>query len=128
MEYRVTRQNRPRILDFLSRLDIAKDWVITIEPFRKKRSLNANARLWALHGLAAEVTGYAVEELHELMLKRHFGTKEVEVGGVVMEFPAKRSSVRNVKEFAEFMESVESFYICELGVWFDADAPARQAA
>jgi hypothetical protein len=34
----------------------------------------------------------------------------------------KRSSQRNKKEFAEFMEKVEAFYISELGVYLEQAA------
>ena len=33
--------------------------------------------------------------------------------------PLKRSSQRNRKEFGEFMEATEAWYITEFGVWLD---------
>jgi hypothetical protein len=71
--------------------------------------------------LAAEVTGYTPEEMHELMLKQFFGTKVVEVKGVSMEVPAKRSSARDKDEFRVFLDGVENFYAAELGVWLGKD-------
>lgn len=55
------------------------------------------------------------------MLSKFYGTKEIEVGGVRKEVPAKRSSARNKQEFREFLDNVENFYASELGVWLGQD-------
>jgi hypothetical protein len=92
-----------------------------VGPIREQRTLPQNSRLWALHHLASQATGYAPDELHELMLSKFFGTKTIEVGGVVREVPAKRSSVRDKQEFREFLDNVENFYASTLGVWLGHD-------
>ena len=88
---------------------------------RHPRTLPQNSRLWALHALASKETGYTPDELHELMLAKFFGTKEVEVGGARQTVPAKRSSARDKAEFRAFLENVENFYAAELGVWLGQD-------
>lgn len=98
-------------------------WEVSIQPHRKKRGPNANGRLWALHTLAANHTGYSPEEMHEHALCRHFGFDEKQVidpltGEIEMKrIPLKRSSSRDTKEFAEFMEQTESWYISAFGVF-----------
>jgi hypothetical protein len=77
--------------------------------------------LWALHTLASKQTGYTPDELHEMMLAKFFGTKEIEIGGGRVVVPAKRSSTRDKAEFREFLENVENFYASELGVWLGKD-------
>ena len=102
-------------------------WEVSIQRHRKKRSNPANSRLWALHTLAANHTGYSPEEMHEHALARHFGFDEKEVidpltGEVERKrIPLKRSSSRDTKEFAEFMESTESWYITAFGVFLGDD-------
>ena len=91
---------------------------------REQRSLSQNSRLWALHTLASKETGYTPEELHELALSRHFGTKEINVGGFSKIVPLKRSSSREKKEFHEFLEATEAFYAAELGVWLGQEEMA----
>lgn len=86
-------------------------------PIRVQRSLPQNSRLWALHTLASRETGYTPDELHELMLCKFFGTKDVELGGIKRTVPLKRSSARDKQEFREFLDAVEMFYASELGVW-----------
>ncbi len=115
--YTLTAASAPGLLKRLASLDLSKPWVVTIERPRSRRSMSQNARLWALHMLASEATGYAPEEMHELALCRHFGSEEYEVGGVRHIRPLKRSSVRDKKDFAEFMEATETWYITEFGVW-----------
>lgn len=93
-------------------------------PVREQRTLSQNSRLWALHQLASEYTGYTPDELHELMLSKFFGTKEIEVKGARVTVPAKRSSTREKQEFREFLDNVENFYASELGVWLGQDEVA----
>ena len=98
-----------------------------IGPVVKQRTNTQNARLWLLHTEAGKVTGYSVEEMHEFALCRHFGCTEVErkdlfTGEITMKrIPNKRSSTRNTKEFAEFMEATEAWYGADFGVWLGQD-------
>jgi len=91
-------------------------WDVTIKPWRAKRSLQANKRLWALHKLAAEHTGHSVDEMHDFCCRKFLPAGLIKVGGEEIEV-AGRSSKLNTKEFAEFMEQCEAFYISELGVF-----------
>jgi hypothetical protein len=108
-------EQRDRLIQFLARQ--IPPFQIELGDVRQQRTLSQNARLWALHSLAAKETGYAPDELHELMLAKFFGTKEVQVGDHRMTVPLKRSSTREKKEFREFLDNVENFYASELGVW-----------
>jgi len=120
-----SEQRRARALDILGKLPLAQPWEVTIAPHKERRSSLQNARLWALHTRAGEVTGYAPEEMHEIALCRHFGYTEREcknplTGEIELRrIPNKRSSQRDKKEFAGFMEATEAFYISELGVWLE---------
>lgn len=93
-------------------------------PIREQRSMSQNSRLWALHALAAKSTGHSAEEMHEFALCRHFGSAEVKIGGIVRQIPNKRSSTRERKEFAEFMETTESWYAADFGVWLGQEETA----
>jgi hypothetical protein len=110
-----TADQRKRLVSFLENRDLPIQ--VDIGPVRTPRSTSQNSRLWALHALASKETGYAPEELHELMLCRHFGTREIDVSGHRMTVPLKRSSTREKREFREFLDAVETFYASELGVW-----------
>jgi hypothetical protein len=112
-------EQRERLLQFLAKR--IPPFQVEIGDIRHQRTIGQNSRLWLLHSLAAKVTGYGPDELHELMLAKFFGTKEVEVGGHYLTVPLKRSSTREKKEFREFLDNVETFYASELGVWLGQD-------
>jgi hypothetical protein len=57
--------------------------------------------------------------MHEFALCRHFGYVDKECGGIALKVPMKRSSSRDTKEFAEFMEATEAWYITEFGAWLE---------
>lgn len=119
-----TEQHREFAARFIAKVDVAKPIEVIVREFVAQRTSNQNARLWALHGLAAQHTGHAPDEMHEFALMRHFGTKEVSAGGITRLVPLKRSSTRNKAEFARFMEATEAWYIDEFGVWLDQQRAA----
>ena len=97
-------------------------WDVSISPHVDRRTNNQNARLWALHGKAAAEVGCGADEMHQEMLCEFFGAIEVKMpSGQIRRVPVKRSSQRDKKEFAAFMEFVESFYIAKLGVFLGDD-------
>ena len=116
-----TEQQRTHLSGFVSRQPVP--FQATVGPLRERRSIGQNARLWALHSLASQHTGYSAEEMHEFALCRHFGYVEQERTDLLTgeignkRVPKKRSSARDKKEFAEFMEATEAWYGTELGVW-----------
>jgi hypothetical protein len=112
-------EQRDRLIQFIGRRELP--FQAEIGQVREQRSLSQNSRLWALHQLASKETGYAPDELHELMLCKFFGTKEVEFAGIKRTIPLKRSSSREKAEFREFLDAVENFYAAELGVWLGKD-------
>ena len=117
-----TSDQRDRLFQFLAKRDLPMQ-VEVGEP-REHRSVSQNSRLWALHSMAAKETGYTPDELHELMLAKHFGTKSVQIGDKFFEVPAKRSSTREKQEFREFLDFVENFYAAELGIWLGMEEAA----
>jgi hypothetical protein len=114
---------RRNVSAFIAKLPFEKPVEVFVRDYIEKRSLEQNARLWALHSKAGDFVGCTAEEMHEDMLRMVYGYKEVTMpSGHVERVPLKRSSTRNRKEFAEFMEKVEAFYIAELGVYLEQAA------
>lgn len=114
-----TDDQHRKLLSFLRARPVP--YQIDFGPIREQRTLPQNSRLWALHQLASKETGHTPDELHELMLCKFFGTKDVEFAGIKRTVPLKRSSVREKAEFREFLDQVENFYASELGVWLGKD-------
>ena len=115
-----TPEQCARLVQFIAKRELP--FQVEVGPVREQRSVSANSRLWALHQMASRVCGHSPDELHEIMLLKFFGSREIEVGGIKREVPLKRSSTREKAEFREFMDNVENFYASELGVWLDQAA------
>ena len=125
-QFQVTaEQQRDFLLRFLPKQQLPL--LVTVGPLRKRRTSKSNARLWALHSAASELTGYTPEEAHEEMLCAHYGYTEKErknpwTGKIeIKRIPLKRSSTRDTQEFAKFMDFVERFYGDNLGVWLSGE-------
>jgi hypothetical protein len=113
---------REHVVSYVSKAPTQPPTEVTVRPYVEKRSLEANSRLWALHSLAGEFVGCSADDMHEEMLCRIYGYSEVKMpSGYIKRKPLKRSSQRNKKEFREFMDQVEAFYISELGVYLDME-------
>lgn len=61
----------PLIIETIKTLDEDKEYVITIEPFKQKRSLNANALCWKLCTEIADILRTDKDSVYLLMLKRY---------------------------------------------------------
>ena len=115
-------QRRDYAIKVLSKLPVedGEVWDVVIGRHIARRSLTQNARLWLLHTAAAKHVGCSPDDLHEDRLCAVFGYTEVKLpSGVIKQVPLRRSSDLNKKEFGEFMEQVEAFYISELSVFLD---------
>lgn len=108
-------QKRDRVAGLIGKLPPEQVWSVIVKPYERKRSDDANRRLWALHKLAAEHTGHSVDEMHEAMCWRFLPRKTVEILGQTVEVRGASSKL-TVKGFRDFMDQVEAFYIAELGV------------
>lgn len=114
-------EQRDRLIAFLAKRDLP--FQVDFGPIREQRSVSQNSRLFALHAMVAKETGNTVEDMHEEALCRHFGFTEVKMPtGWIKRVPLKRSSTREKKEFAEFMEATEIWYASEFGCWLGKES------
>lgn len=114
-----TAEQFDRLLAILRRMQLPLE--VIARPWHDRRTNEQNARLWNLHTLAGQHTGYSPDEMHEEALCKHFGyTEKKMLSGWIKKVPLKRSSLRNKKEFREFMDATEMWYASEFGVWLDA--------
>lgn len=101
----------------LNKLDPNRPWEVIVRQWKKSRTNEQNA---ALFGCAYkhihESTGTDVDEIHEEMCKRFFGTVEIEILGKVKTLPARTTTrdehgQRDVlpwDRFSDFYTFVES--------------------
>lgn len=109
-------QTRARAIEAIANLDYSKPKQVDISDYRRRRSLNANARYWA--GVVtpiADHTGHTPEEIHEILKEQFCPAKEIELSG--KQFMRKSTTALNVTEFMDYCTRCEVFAI-ELGVSF----------
>lgn len=112
----ILRKERHRDLtgavSYLSTLPRDKEFRVLVKEMKPRRTESQNSLLWAIYDQMLEdeqFGGWMKDELHEEMLKRHFGTEERVVFGMIREFPQRRSSGLSKQEFSELVESVLRF-------------------
>ena len=91
---------------------------LSIKPYKPTRSQVQNRRYFKILTEIARVSGHQTEELHEMFKAKFLGTQLNELAGETVTH--QRSSTKlTTKEFAEYMERVESWAIETLGVWLE---------
>ena len=92
---------------------------VTIKEYRKDRSLEQNAYLWAMHQAASEELGYTAGEMHVYCCRESLGTRMVlgqeEVVTTTCGWDGEKL---NVADIAKFITEVEAMYI-SLGIRLD---------
>ena len=94
---------------------------VVIRPHKKDRTLEQNARVFALHNAAARHTGEDVDVLHHIACKTYLGVRVIERQGKQWEiintttnyYDPETMTTRklNVAEMGDFMTKLERTYI-----------------
>jgi hypothetical protein len=97
-------------LDALMKLrDGEKRWEVTVKPYRKKRSSQANAFYWScVVTPLAEFAGYTPDEMHEEILMAYTGTEVREFNGHRREFPKRRTTTPDKMDTMDFKGLIET--------------------
>jgi len=105
------------VLRELGLLDLKKPWLVQVEPWVARRSLDQNAFLHAVPlRLICNHTGHSIDEMKDYLLMEAFGTVEKDVLGKIIVRPVKRSSDLNTKEFSWFLDWIENWAIETVGL------------
>lgn len=131
-----------RVVHALEDLPEAKGWRVLIEEVKCERSLQQNKYLWVIYTEISKVTGYEKQDIHEDILKRHFGVRLKKVPRCrdfpegLKEIPIRttttdehgRRSVLSKFQFIELVDFVKR-YAAEAGVYIaDSDEYLQEAA
>ena len=105
---------RQRVSDLVDALDLGKPWSVTIEPFKKKRSLSQNALYWKWVGIIADETGNDNDDIHEAFKGMFLTPRSVQIGNESREI---RSTARqNTDEMKGYMDKVYAYATSQLGI------------
>ena len=115
-----TPQHRARLLAEIGQLQFRKGrgYMVVFEPIDMNTVAGQKRRLRSIEREICDHTGHDMEEVHERLLARKYGTKEVDLGnGRTMHQPARRSSDMGYQEIVDYIDWVISIGI-EYGVEF----------
>lgn len=91
-----------------TKVDSVNPYAVWIAPYKKIRSLEANAKYWSLVGLVAEATGHDREVLHVYFKRQAFGVRVEQIGEEMVEFvPSSAKATKG--DFSELIEFVQRF-------------------
>ena len=109
---------RRRVISFLSNLNIEKPWEITIEPYRKKRSLSQLRLMWLWIGEVAEHvrehTGMDSEDVHAFLKEKFLPPRIIEIAGEAVEY--RTTTKLTTAEMSEYMDRIYAWATTELGL------------
>lgn len=115
-----TPMHASRLIAHIGQMQYRADrgFMVTFEPINLASVAGQKTRLRAVEREICEHTGHDMEEVHERLLARRFGTEQVELGnGKTMDRPARRSSDMGMAELIDYIDYVISIGR-EIGVEF----------
>ena len=96
-------------LDYLLNLRDKGKLTVTIQKYRKKRSLNANAYYWSVCiPTLAEHFGYLHEEMHTAILGTYTGWEERTFRGHTLFTPRRTSTTPEVMDTMDFQGLIQT--------------------
>lgn len=108
---------RDNALAEIQALNLTRPWVVDIQPYHPKRSVEQNAYFHAVPlKLITEHTGYSLEDMKDYLLMEAFGDEMTEVMGRNVIRPLKRTSDLTTKEFSWFIEWTAAWAMNTLGL------------
>jgi len=98
-------------------LEGGRKWQVTIEPFKKKRTLSQNALMWKWIGEVANLvhkeTGQDADDIHEFFKTKFLPARIVEIAGETIE---RRTTTKlSTQEMSDYMTKIHAFVTSELG-------------
>lgn len=111
-----TEQDRARLIEVISALNLTKPWEVVIRRKRARRSLSENAWMHAMFQEIAEGTGNTIEDVKEAYKAMFLGHVPVMMGG--QEHMVVRSTTSlDTKEAAAFCKQIHAHALTELGIY-----------
>jgi hypothetical protein len=119
-------------LDYLLSIRDTGKYRVTVEKYRKKRSLDANRYYWScVVTPLAEHTGFTREEMHEELLGSYYGWETKSIRGHQRDFPRRRSTSPETADTMDFMGLIQTGQqiAAELGIILpDQEHPEQENA
>lgn len=119
-------EQRDAIASLVGKLDMSKPWSVTVEPYRKKRSLNQNALYWKWVGIIARETGNSNDDVHEALKAKFCPPRSITLGDE--ERQIRSTAKATTAEMQAYMDQVYAFATTELGILLPIPEEMHRAA
>jgi NinB protein len=116
ISWTINHVNREALIDKIRLLDITQLWQCEIRLKKSKRTVDQNARLWAIYKQIAEHIGLDSDEVHQLCGYK-FLRYQKDVNGKTGEFITSTTKL-NTAEMAFFQEQI-SRWALDLGIYIE---------
>ena len=116
-------------IDFLTGLNLGgKEWDVTVEPHRKKRTNPQNSWMHDMFGAIARETGNSARAVKDFYCEEFLGLVEVTLGGKTR-MTRRSTTTLKTKEASEFCAQIHAHAATELGIFLrHPDDMGRDAA
>lgn len=109
---------RGRVQQLIAGLDLSKPWSVTVEPFKKKRSLSQNSLYWLWLNetvkIVSQETGNDSDDLHEFFKRKFLAPTVIEINGETVQ---KWTTTKlTTQEMTDFINKVYAWVTGELGI------------
>jgi hypothetical protein len=106
---------RANLMAAVAKLRLDKLLLVTIEPYRKKRTLSQNAYLHLLLGIIADETGNSIDDVKEAYRDMFLGKVPVTLGAEERMVGRSTTTLETV-EMNELIEKIRAHAAAELGI------------
>jgi len=113
---KAVNNNYEFMLKRFAQLDPNTRWQVTVRPYKSKRSIDQNSRLWDLYTAIGKYIGEDAERVHELMGWR-FLREQSSVNGETI-WKIKSTTKLNTGEMVEYQDAIER-WASEIGFIYE---------
>jgi len=115
MKFHIHNANIQPVVQYLQKLPEGKEYDVTVERHKVRRTMPQNALYWLWIQCIASETGGDKEQIHEELKVMYLPTKRIR--GLFDEVARPMSTTAlDTKQFTEFLEKVQVFASSELGI------------
>lgn len=116
IEYCLFQNNHEPLFAKLKSQDPTRRFKVTVQPWKSKRSIEQNSRLWALYEALGKHIGDDADSIHELMGFKFLRNLKT-VNGESIEV-IKSTTKLNTAEMADYQDSIER-WAASIGFYFE---------
>jgi hypothetical protein len=113
MQWIITKQNLPFLIEKLESLDYTKKWKIVLTENKEIRSNEQNDRLWTLYKAIGDHLGYSQDDIHKMMKYKFLRTERI-INDESYEV-LKSTTKLTIEEMTDYQEKIEMWAASELG-------------